>query len=201
MHSLGGWPDAADIIKKDLSAQAERYSPEAGRDASVPKDLACTAPALAPAARASRQMLRTRRDGIDERDLAEYGGTIFWRIDDYLAVPGVTCMLCPQCGRPVPEGATLCPTCGRQTAPTQYSVGGLEPMAPSPVSGPVTPEKTSGLAIASLIFGLLFLFFPLSIVAIVFGHISLSQIKKSAGRLGGKGLAIAGLCWDISGSP
>jgi hypothetical protein len=49
------------------------------------------------------------------------------------------------------------------------------------------------LAIASLIFGLLFLFFPLSIVAIVFGHISLSQIKKSAGRLGGKGLAIAGL--------
>lgn len=138
-------------------------------------------------------MLRTRRDGIDERDLAEYGGTIFWRLDDYLAVPGVTCMLCPQCGRPVPEGATLCPTCGRQTAPTEYSVGGLPPMASSPVSGPVTPEKTSGLAIASLIFGLLFLFFPLSIVAIVFGHISLSQIKKSAGRLGGKGLAIAGL--------
>ena len=30
-------------------------------------------------------------------------------------------------------------------------------------------------------------------MAIVFGHISLSQIKKSAGRLGGKGLAIAGL--------
>ncbi len=33
----------------------------------------------------------------------------------------------------------------------------------------------------------------MSIVAIVFGHISLSQIKKSAGRIGGKGLAIAGL--------
>ncbi len=49
------------------------------------------------------------------------------------------------------------------------------------------------MAIASLVFGLMFLFFPLSIVAIVFGHISLSQIKKSAGRLGGKGLAIAGL--------
>jgi len=101
-------------------------------------------------------------------------------------------MLCTQCAQPVPEGATLCPTCGRQTALTQYSVGGLPPLPPT-TSGPVAPEKTSGLAIASLIFGLLFLFFPLSIVAIVFGHISLSQIKKSAGRLGGKGLAIAGL--------
>jgi type IV pilus assembly protein PilA len=30
-------------------------------------------------------------------------------------------------------------------------------------------------------------------VAVVFGHVPLSQIKKSAGRLGGKGLAIAGL--------
>ena len=102
-------------------------------------------------------------------------------------------MMCPQCGQPVPEGATLCPTCGRQTAPTQSSVGGLSPLAPTMTSGQVTPEKTSGMAIASFIFGLLFLFFPLSILAVVFGHISLSQIKNSAGRLGGKGLAIAGL--------
>jgi hypothetical protein len=38
-----------------------------------------------------------------------------------------------------------------------------------------------------------FSFFPFSIVAVVFGHVSLSQIKESAGRLGGQGLAIAGL--------
>jgi type IV pilus assembly protein PilA len=49
------------------------------------------------------------------------------------------------------------------------------------------------MAIASLVFGLFFIFFPLFIPAIVFGHIALSQIKKSAGRLGGRGLAIAGL--------
>ncbi len=61
------------------------------------------------------------------------------------------------------------------------------------VPGPVVAEKTSGLATASLIFGIPFLFFPFSIVAVVFGHVSLSQIKMSAGRLGGKGLAIAGL--------
>ena len=110
-------------------------------------------------------------------------------------------MLCPQCGRPAPEGATLCPTCGRQTAPTEYSVGGLPPMASSPVSGPVTPEKTSGLAIASLIFGLLFLFFPLSIVAIVFGHISLSQIKKAQVAWEERVWRLRAWCWDISGSP
>jgi len=87
----------------------------------------------------------------------------------------------------------LCPTCGRQTALANAGAAGLPPLAPMAESGPVAPEKTSGLAIASLVFGLLFLFFPMSVVAIVFGHISLSQIKKSAGRLGGKGLAIAGL--------
>jgi hypothetical protein len=35
--------------------------------------------------------------------------------------------------------------------------------------------------------------FPLSILAIIFGHLSLSEIRKSAGRLKGEGMAIAGL--------
>ncbi len=87
----------------------------------------------------------------------------------------------------------LCPTCGRQTALAKADAAGLSPLAPMAAPGAVAPEKTSGMAIASLVFGLFFLLFPMSIVAIVFGHISLSQIKKSAGRLGGKGLAIAGL--------
>jgi type II secretory pathway pseudopilin PulG len=47
--------------------------------------------------------------------------------------------------------------------------------------------------VASFVFGLLF-FVPFSfIAAIVFGHLALSEIKKSAGRLRGEGLAIAGL--------
>lgn len=102
-------------------------------------------------------------------------------------------MMCPQCGQAVPEGAMLCSTCGRQTTLTPSSVGGLPPLAITTTPGTVAAEETSGMAVASLIFGLLFIFFPSSIVAVVLGHISLSQIKKSAGRLGGKGLAIAGL--------
>ena len=101
-------------------------------------------------------------------------------------------MFCPGCGQPVPEGASFCPTCGRQDALANAGSAGLSPLTPMGAPGPVAVEKTSGMAIASLIFGILFLF-PLNILAIIFGHISLSQIKKSAGRLGGKGLAIAGL--------
>jgi type II secretory pathway pseudopilin PulG len=48
------------------------------------------------------------------------------------------------------------------------------------------------MAIASLVCGILNVF-PLSVVAIVLGHTSLSQIKKSAGQIRGRGLAIAGL--------
>ena len=83
--------------------------------------------------------------------------------------------------------------CGQQTALTNTGFAALPPQTFASVTAPVAAEKTSGLAIASLIFVVLFLFFPLPLVAIVLGHVSLSQIKKSAGRLGGRGLAIAGL--------
>jgi peptidyl-prolyl cis-trans isomerase B (cyclophilin B) len=59
------------------------------------------------------------------------------------------------------------------------------PPGPGPYPYP-TPPPTNGLAIASLICA--FVFAPLGIV---FGHISLSQIKKSGEE--GRGLAIAGL--------
>jgi hypothetical protein len=55
------------------------------------------------------------------------------------------------------------------------------------------PAETSGKAITSLVCGLFLFAFPLSILAIIFGHISLSEIRKSAGRLKGEGMAIAGL--------
>ena len=51
---------------------------------------------------------------------------------------------------------------------------------------PPQPPRTNGLAVASLVCA--FLFFPLGIV---FGHVSLSQIKRT--REGGRGLAVAGL--------
>lgn len=102
-------------------------------------------------------------------------------------------MLCSQCGQMVPEGARFCSTCGRPSPLTTEHFAGLPPQMSTGLPEPVPAEKTSGMAIASLIFGILFLFFPLSILAVIFGHVSLSQIKKSAGRLGGRGMAITGL--------
>ncbi|BBY61411.1 peptidylprolyl isomerase [Mycolicibacterium sarraceniae] len=59
------------------------------------------------------------------------------------------------------------------------------PYGPGPYPYPV-PQPTNGMAVAALICA--FVFAPLGIV---FGHISLSQIKKSGEE--GRGLAIAGL--------
>ena len=63
---------------------------------------------------------------------------------------------------------------------------------------PVQTAKTSGLAIASLVLGILSLVLcwiggVAAIPAVICGHLSLSKIKKSAGTLSGQGMAIAGL--------
>jgi hypothetical protein len=51
------------------------------------------------------------------------------------------------------------------------------------------PPQTSGLAIASLICGLL----CIPLVSVVLGHIARGQINKSQGRISGAGMALAGL--------
>lgn len=60
----------------------------------------------------------------------------------------------------------------------------------------VTQPQTSPLAIVSLVFGLLgwtLLPFLGCIVAIICGHLARSEIRRDPLRLGGDGLAIAGL--------
>ena len=68
----------------------------------------------------------------------------------------------------------------------------LRPPAPPPsYAGYAT--RTSGLAIASLVLGIVWVFWLGSILAVIFGHVALSQIKRSMGALTGRGMAIAGL--------
>jgi hypothetical protein len=59
--------------------------------------------------------------------------------------------------------------------------------------------ETSGKAIGSMVCGFLFFFPPSAILAVIMGHLSLSDIRRSAGRLGGKGMAIAGLVLGYAG--
>ena len=104
---------------------------------------------------------------------------------------------CAACGNSIPEGERFCRVCGRDSA----QGGAPAAVAATPYATPVStgPGTTSGKALGSLVSGLLFFFFPASIVAIILGHLSLSEIKKSGGRLEGRGLAIAGLVLGYAG--
>ena len=62
-----------------------------------------------------------------------------------------------------------------------------------PLYGYVPVQKTNGLAIASLVCSLVWLGGVGSILAIIFGFIARSQIKKSEGAVQGNGLALAGI--------
>jgi type II secretory pathway pseudopilin PulG len=93
---------------------------------------------------------------------------------------------CPRCGKDNADEAQFCQACG-----AGFSAG-------SPTN-PTAPLETSGKAIASLICGILFIFLPAAIAAVILGHISLSEIRRNAGRLTGSGMATAGLVLGYSG--
>jgi len=74
-------------------------------------------------------------------------------------------------------------------------------VTPAPVPAPRPPGRptfvrrspTNGLAIASLVFGILWMWWIGSVLAVVFGHIALNQIERSPQGQSGRGMAIVGL--------
>src|ERR1700757_2092527 len=100
-----------------------------------------------------------------------------------------------RCGSSIDDQDQFCRKCGAQ-ASALASPASVMPTIPA------GQTQTSGKAIASLVFGLLF-FVPFAfVVAVIFGHLGMSEIRKSAGRLKGDGLAMAGLVlgymWVVS---
>lgn len=83
-----------------------------------------------------------------------------------------------------PAGGSLAPY-GQQ--PYGYPAQG--PVYPVAVVGP----KTNGLAVASMVLGILWLWWVGSILALVFGMIAKSQIESSGGTQQGRGMAISGI--------
>ena len=106
---------------------------------------------------------------------------------------------CPRCSATVQGAVSFCPSCGNamSSLPAGQTAGtAVSPGIPMTYAG---PQETSGKAIGSFVCGLFFFLLPVTIVAIVLGHLSLSDIKKSAGRLKGQGLAIVGLVLGYMG--
>jgi hypothetical protein len=55
------------------------------------------------------------------------------------------------------------------------------------------PRSTNGLAIASMVLGILWIYWIGSILALVFGYVAKGQIDRSGGQQTGRGMAIAGI--------
>ncbi|MBA7484188.1 hypothetical protein ES707_19712 [subsurface metagenome] len=99
-------------------------------------------------------------------------------------------MYCSKCGKENPDDAQLCHSCSSVLTST-------------PIQAPVLGVKTSGLAIAALVLGILS-FFTLgltAIPAIILGIISLVIIEKSGGRITGRGFAIGGIVVPVVAVP
>jgi len=120
--------------------------------------------------------------------------------------------VCPKCAAPVQAVPTPPPPPQQPSTPGPASTSAWlnVPAAPAQVPpqaqyppqaqqyrGQYQPARTDGGAIASMVLGIasiaLCLSFIAGIPAIILGHLSLSRIKKSMGRLKGEGMALTGL--------
>jgi type II secretory pathway pseudopilin PulG len=119
--------------------------------------------------------------------------------------------VCPQCATPVqavptppppappqqPTSANPASTSAWLNVPPAASQQPPQYQPQAQTYRPYQPPKTDGGAITSMVLGIasfaLCLSFLTGIPAIILGHISLSRIKKSMGRLKGEGMALTGL--------
>jgi len=98
---------------------------------------------------------------------------------------------CTNCRGNLADFVTICPYCGvGQPVVVQASVAQPDW---------AVARQSSNKALASLICGILFLCAPASIAAIILGHLALVDIKRSAGRMAGQGMAVAGLVMGYLG--
>ena len=96
---------------------------------------------------------------------------------------------CTNCRGNLADFVAVCPYCG---VPQPIPQAAVQP-------GWEMPPQNSNKAIASLVCSVLFMCAPASIAAVVLGHLALIDIKRTAGQMSGKGMAIAGLVMGYLG--
>jgi hypothetical protein len=94
---------------------------------------------------------------------------------------------------------TAPPPAPAQTAPAPARQPAQAAPPPPPPGYAYHPQpvyvqaKTNGLAIASLVLGIIWIYWIGSVLALVFGYVAKSQIDQSGGTQTGRGMAIAGI--------
>ena len=85
---------------------------------------------------------------------------------------------CSQCGRENQDEARYCRHCGALFAPPEAAA---------------EPPRTSGMAIASLVLGIVWIYWIGSILALIFGYLAKGEIDRAPQRIEGRGMAVAGI--------
>ena len=83
------------------------------------------------------------------------------------------------------DSSQFCTVCGSN----QFQPGSTFPAAAPQNS--MTPRTTNGMAIASMVLGIVWVYWVGSILALVFGYVARKQIKEN--NQNGDGMAIAGI--------